>query len=234
MTSGSNAALNGQVLAYSFTTFGKPGIMDFGQGYGTGSVPGIATSGKNETSIISSVKLAAAVGQPNYSTLTVNYTDEWAMDGYDAYVKVNNGSPVFFSQGIWTSTPGPGAPQPPPSNNPGDQFPAYPNPGNPGSYTIKPGTDWTYTIPNSNNSTIEAKGSWTWGHQSDIAGANSGNYTAQVLYTFPNPTGNYVSVSVFVLDGDHCGDYAYANYTFKSTGLPGAGSQTIGSVGLVQ
>ncbi|MEA2643254.1 MAG: hypothetical protein QOG08_280, partial [Chloroflexota bacterium] len=234
MTSGANAALDGQVLAYSFTTFGKPGIMDFGQGYGTGSVPGIATSGKNETSIISSVKLAAAAGQPNYSTFTVNYTDEWAMDGYDAYVKVNNGSPVFFSQGIWTSTTGPGAPQPPPSNNPGDQFPAYPNPGNPGSYTIKPGTDWTYTIPNSNNSTIEAKGSWTWGHQSDIAGANSGNYTAQMLYTFPNPTGNYVSITVFVLDGDHCGDYAYANYTFKNTGLPGAGSQTIGSVGLVQ
>ena len=234
MTSGNNAALDGQVLAYSFTTFGKPGIMDFGQGYGTGSVPGIATSGKNETSIISSVKLAAAAGQPNYSTLTVNYTDEWAMDGYDAYVKVNNGSPVFFSQGIWTSTPGPGAPQPPPSNNPGDQFPAYPNPGNPGSYTINAGNDWTYTIPNSNNSTIEAKGSWTWGHQSDIAGANSGNYTAQVLYTFPNPTGNYVSISVFVLDGDHCGDYAYANYTFKNTGLPGAGSQTIDSVGLVQ
>jgi Flp pilus assembly protein TadG len=234
MTSGASAALAGQVLAYSFTTFGKPGIIDFGQGYGTGSVPGIATSGKNETSIISSVKLAAAVGQPNYSTLTVNYTDEWAMDAYDAYVKVNNGSPVFFSQGIWTSAPGPGAPQPPPSNNPGDLFPAYPNPGNPGSYTIAAGNDWTYTIPNSNNSTIEAKGSWTWGHQSDIAGANSGNYTAQMLYTFPNPTGNYVSVTVFVLDGDHCGDYAYANYTFKNTGQPGAGTQTIGSVGLVQ
>ena len=29
-------------------------------------------------------------------------------------------------------------------------------------------------------------------------------------------------------------DYAYANFTFKNTGLPGAGSQTIGSVGLVQ
>jgi hypothetical protein len=235
MTSaGGGASLVGQVLAYSFTTFGLPGSMDFQQGYGTGSVPGIATSGKNETSIISSVKLAAAPGQPNYSTLTVNYTDEWAMDGYDAYVKVNNGSPVFFSQGIWTTTPGPGSPLPPPTNNPGDQFPAYPNAGNPGSYTIKAGNDWTYSIPNSNNSTIEAKGSWTWGHQSDIAGASSGNYTAQMLYTFPNPTGNYVSITVFVLDGDHCGDYAYANYTFKNTGLPGAGSQTIGSVGLVQ
>jgi hypothetical protein len=174
------------------------------------------------------------VGQPNYSTLTVNYTDEWSLDGYDAYVKVNNGSPVFFSQGIWTNTPGPGSPLPPPANNPGDQFPAYPNAGNPGSYTIAAGTDWTYTIPNSNNATIEMKGSWTWGHQNDITGASSGNYTAQMLYTFPNPTGNFVSITVFLLDGDHCGDYAYANYTFKNTGLPGAGSQTIGSVGLVQ
>ncbi|MEA2655625.1 MAG: hypothetical protein QOI23_990, partial [Chloroflexota bacterium] len=233
MTSG-GASLQGQVLAYSFTTFGKPGTMDFQQGYGTGSVPGIATSGKNETSIISSVKLAATPGQTNYSTLTINYTDEWAMDAYDVYVKVNNGSPVFFSQGIWTSTPGPGSPQPPPANNPSDQFPANPSAGNPGSYSIKAGNDWTYAIPNSNNSTIEAKGSWTWGHQSDIAGANSGNYTAQVLYTFPNPTGNYVSITLFALDGDHCGDYAYANYTFKNTGGPGAGSQTVGSVGLVQ
>ena len=233
MSSG-GASLEGQVLAYSFTTFGKPGSMDFQQGYGTGSVPGIATSGKNETSIISSVKLAAAVWQPNYSTLTINYTDEWAMDAYDVYVKVNNGSPVFFSEGIWTSAPGPGSPLPPPNNNPGDKFPAYPNAGNPGSYTIMAGNDWTYAIPNSNNSTIEAKGSWTWGHQSDIAGANSANYTAQVIYTFPNPTGNYVSITLFALDGDHCGDYAYANFTFKNTGLPGAGSQTIGSVGLLQ
>ena len=67
----------------------------------------IATSGKNETSIISSVTLTPASGQPNYSTLTVNYTDEWAMDAYDVYVKVNNGSPTFFSEGIWTSSPGP-------------------------------------------------------------------------------------------------------------------------------
>jgi len=180
------------------------------------------------------VKLAAAVGQPNYSTLTISYTDEWAMDAYDVYIKVNNGSPVFFSQGIWTTTPGPGSPLPPPNNNPGDTFPSYPNPGNPGSYTIKPGNDWTYAIPNSNNSTIEAKGSWTWGHHKDIPGAVSANYTAQLLYTFPNPTGNYLTVSAFVLDGDRCGDFASAYYTFKNTGLPGAGSQTIGSVGLVQ
>lgn len=30
-------------------------------------------------------------------------------------------------------------------------------------------------IPNSNNSTIEAKGQWNWGHQKDIVNAVSAN-----------------------------------------------------------
>lgn len=235
-TGGGNSALQGQILAYSFTGFGGTGTMDFTGGYGTGSVPGIATSGKNETSIISGVTLTPAAGQPNYSTLTVNYTDEWAMDAFDVYVKVNNGSPTFFSQGIWNTTPGPGDPLPPPGNNPGDQNPRYPSALTPGSYVIKSmgPPDWVYNIPNSGGATIEVKGSWTWGHQMDIPGANSGNYTAKVLYTFPNPAGNYVAISVFTTDGDHCGDYALGNYTFKNTGLPAGGTQTVGSVSLVQ
>ncbi len=226
------AAVQGQILAYSITTFGASGgAVDFTNGYGGGSVPGIGTSGKNETSIISSVSLKA--GAPGFSVLTVNYTDEWMMDAYDVYVKVNNGSPQFFSQGIWTTTPNPGDPLPPPNNNPSDTHPAYPNAGNPGQYSIAAGTDWTYTIPGGNGATIEAKGQWAWGHQSDIPNANSGNYTAQLIYTFPNPAGNYISISLFALDGDHCGDYAYTNYTFKSTGGPGPGQQSVGSVSLV-
>jgi putative Flp pilus-assembly TadE/G-like protein len=229
---GSGPSLAGQVMAYSFTTFGGNGNpMDFTNGYGTGSVPGIGTSGKNETSIVGSVSLKA--GAPGYSVLTVNYTDEWMMDGYDAYVKINNGSPQFFSEGIWSTTPNPGDPLPPPNNNPSDQYPAYPSAGNPGAYSIATGTDWTYTIPNGNGATIEAKGSWAWGHQSDIPGAASGNYTAQLIYTFPNPAGSYLSITLFLLDGDHCGDYAYANYTFRNTGAPGPGQQTVGSVTLV-
>jgi hypothetical protein len=235
MTSGGGrSALLGQILAYSFTAFGQSGRMDFRSGYGSSSLPGIATSGKNETSIINSVSLAAAAGQPNFSTLTVNYTDEWSMDAYDTYIKVNNGSPTFFSQGIWTTTPGPGSPLPPPGNNPGDQNPQYPTSS--GAYTINSTNppDWTYNIPNSGGASIEVTGSWTWGHESDIPGANSGNFTAQVLYTFPNPSGNYVAISIFTTDGDHCGDYDIANYTFRNTGLPAGGSQTVGSVSLVQ
>ncbi len=237
MNSGnSGSAITGQVLAYTFTTFGATGVMDFSSGYGTASLPLITTSGKSEPSIVSSVGLTAAVGKPGYSTLTVNYADEWMMDAFDIYVKVNNGSPIFFSQGIWTTTPGPNDPLPPPSNNPGDQFPQYHSAGNKGGYNISGSdpTDWTFAIPNSNGSTIEAKGSWNWGHHKDIPNAVSANYTAKMLYTFPNPTGNYLSVTLFVLDGDRCGDYAYSTYTFKNTGLPGPGSQSIGSVGLVQ
>lgn len=234
MTSNPGAALYGQILAYSFTTFGTFGTMDFTGGYGTGSVPGIATSGKNETSIIAKVALTA--GATGYSVLTVSYTDEWSLDGSDVYVKVNNGSPIFFSQGIWNPAPSAGSPQPPPGNNPGDQHPAYIDPTNPGPYVVNPldSTDWTYTIPSSGGAKIELTGSWTWGHQSDITGAASGAYTASAIYTFPTPSGSYVAITVFMSDGDHCGDYALASYTFKNVGQPGGGGQSLGTVQLVQ
>ena len=42
------------------------------------------------------------------------------------------------------------------------------------------------------------------------------------------------AVVLFTTDGDHCGDYDIVNYTFKNTGLPAGGTQTVGSVSLVQ
>jgi hypothetical protein len=242
-TSGNElAAVQGQILAYTLSVIGNSGgTMDFTNGYGGGSVPGIGTSGRNENTIITSVSLKA--GAPGFSILTVNYSDEWMMDAYDVYVKINNGSPQFFSQGIWTSPPGPGTPLPPPANNPGDANPAYPSAGTPGTYTIintgppQGSSDWLYTIPGGSGATIEAKGAWTWGHHNDpsiVPTGRSGTYPASLIYTFPNPVGNYLSVTMFMLDGDRCGDYAYATYTFKSTGGPGPGQQSIGSVSLVQ
>ncbi len=226
-------AIQGQILAYSVTLFGaRGGALDFRNGYGGGSVPGIGTSGRNENSIITSVTLTA--GAPGYSVLTVNYTDEWMMDAFDVYVKLNNGSPQFFSQGIWNTPPVPGSPLPPPGNNPGDANPAYPNPGTPGAYTVLGPSDFLYTIPGGNGATIEATGNWAWGHENTIPGAVTNNNTAQIIYTFPNPVGNYLSVTVFLLDGDRCGDYAYATYTFRSTGGPGPGQQSAGTVWLVQ
>ena len=226
-------AIQGQILAYSVTIFGASGgALDFRTGYGGGSIPGIGTSGRNENSIITSVTLTA--GAPGYSVLTVNYTDEWMMDAYDVYVKLNNGSPQFFSQGIWNTPPSPGSPLPPPGNNPGDANPAYSNPGTPGAYTVLGPSDFLYTIPGGNGATIEATGNWAWGHENTIPGAVTNNNTAQIIYTFPNPVGNYLSVTVFLLDGDRCGDYAYATYTFRSTGGPGPGQQSAGTVWLVQ
>jgi hypothetical protein len=237
------AAIQGQIMAYSATIFGQSGgVMDFTHGYGGGSVPGIGTSGRDETSIVGNPTLSA--GAPGYSVLTVPYQDEYEMDAYDVYVKINNGSPQFFSQGVWNSVPGPGTPLPPPNNNPGDANPAYPSAGQAANYSIVSmsgiNADWRYAIPGGNGATIEAKGQWVWGHQNDnrITGnanyTRSGNYTAQLIYTFPNPAGNYLSVTVFFLDGDRCGDYAYTNYTFRSTGGPGPGQQSIGSVHLIQ
>jgi hypothetical protein len=235
-------AIQGQILAYTVTTFGQSGgTLDFRNGYGGGSVPGIGTSGRNENSIIGNPTLAA--GPPGFSVLTVPYQDEWMMDAYDVYVKINNGSPQFFSQGIWNSPPGPGTPLPPPNNNPGDANPAYPSNGTPGTYAInytgapQSPSDWVYTIPGGSGATIEAKGGWTWGHHNDpriVPAGSTAGYTGSLIYTFPNPAGNYLQVTVFMLDGDRCGDYAYATYTFKSTGGPGPGQQSIGSVSLVQ
>src|SRR6202163_2388822 len=157
-------AIQGQILAYTVTTFGQSGgTEDFRSGYGGGSVPGIGTSGRNENSIIGNPTLSA--GPAGFSVLTVPYTDEWMMDAYDVYVKINNGSPQFFSQGIWSTVPGPGTPLPPPGNSPSDANPAYPSNGTPGSgYTIKftgapqSNSDWVYTIPGGLGATIEATG----------------------------------------------------------------------------
>ena len=232
------AAIQGQILAYSVTIFGTSGgTMDFTSGYGGGSVPGIGTSGRNENSIITSVALTA--GAPGYSVLTVNYADEWMMDAYDVYVKLNNGSPQFFSQGIWTTVPGPGTPLPPPTNNPGDAYPAYPSAGTPGRVHDHldrprhrdPATGCTRS-PVAAAPRSRRRG-WAWGHHNDpsiVPSGRSGTYPASLIYTFPNPVGSYVSVTLFMLDGDRCGDYAYATYTFKTTGGPGPGQQSIGSV----
>lgn len=247
------SAILGQVLAYSFTTFGTPGLLDFSQGYGAGTVPGIQTSGKNETSIISSVSLAA--GAPGYEVLTVNYTDEWAMDAYDQFIKVNNGQPTFFSQGIWNPAPLPNATLPPANNIPSDITFKYPwetpssnytmlsTKAKAGPYASPASADWVYNIPSSNGSSIELNGQWIWGHENNFPQTNppsapyfaaSGSNLVTVKYTFPIPIGTYVAVTVFVSDGDRCGDYAYASHTFANVGAPGPGQQTVGTVSLVQ
>lgn len=246
LSGGVAGAIQGQVLAYSFTTFGGGGqAVDFSQGYGSAGGPRIGTSGRNESEIIGTPAPSVVAASPGYETFVLNYTDEWALDAYDVYVKVNGGSPRFFSQGIWNSRPPANAVLPPNPNTPGDSNPAYPDyvqaqtgtvTGGNGTYATKlnPATgqydDWTFTY--ADGSSIEVYGNWTWGHEKDIPGSTEGTNTATIKYTFPVPPGQAVTVSIFMTDGDHCGDYATATYTFNNVGTPAAGQQTSGAVQL--
>ena len=268
-TGGTGSSLQGQVLAYSFTTWGNGTAVDFSQGYGS-SAPPISTSGHAETSVITSPAPAvtAAVdrgGNPisGYETFTVHYADEWAMDAYDSYVRVNNGSPVFFSQNEWGPQPGSGAALPPEGSannlNPNDStgppvmaaWPVYPtsqstvtygNGAAAAGYTayLDSSTnvydDWVEALGSgATTSYFETLGSWTWGHQKDISSTQtSGSYEAAIKYTFPTPAGTNLSITIFLTDGDHCGDYATASYTFANIGQPNGGSQSGGTVELIE
>jgi Flp pilus assembly protein TadG len=245
LAGGTVGALQGQVLAYSLTFFGGgTGIgVDFSNGYGASSAPNIGTSGRNESTVISTPSPSLTGAATGFETFTLHYADEWALDAYDVYIKVDGGSPVFFSQGIWDSAPAPNSTLPPPSNVPGDASPANPDyaaaqngavSGGNGAYTTKldPTTgiydDWTFTY--ADHSTMEVSGQWIWGHQKDLPGAVSGNNNATIKYTFPVPFGTTVAIQIFMTDGDHCGDYATANYTFNNIGQPAGGQQSAGAV----
>lgn len=240
--SGTIPALRGQVLAYSFTTFGRPGpAIDFSKGFGATS-PIIAT-GNAENEIIPPGGITLRAGpQPSTEQLVILYTDEWALNAYDAYVRINNGNPRFFSTGIWQVTPGPNDPVPPNPNGSGPSDiatqSAYPSSAQPGAsnYTIATDAnglpDWTYSF--GNGTTFEVDGNWSWGHEANIPGAQSGTNNATLTYTFPTPPGASVNVLVYLDDGDHCGDYTQVSTTFANIGTPAGGQQIAGSVRLEQ
>jgi hypothetical protein len=235
---GSNAAAVGQVWAYSFTTFGSPGIaLDFSQGFGEATTPPIGVGGRAEPSILAGVSLAAATGRPGFLSLTMNYTDEWKLDGFTAYVRVNNGPPAFFSEGIWNPPLSVGQAPPPTFNDPGDQWPAYPtaaqNAAAGNKYTINAGStkpDWTMTY--ADTSTFRIVGDWVWGHERNITGATRATNTATLVYTFAQPAGRQVTITMFMADGDRCGDYVVATETLPVP--PAVIQQTVGTVRLEQ
>ncbi len=237
------AAVAGQVLAYSFTTFGSPGTaIDFSQGYGASTTPVAVPNANAEPEIVGLPAPALKGNSPTtgFSQLIVNYSDEWALDAYNAYVQINNGSPKFFSTGMWQGTIGPTTPLPPSPNGGGvSDAPtqaAYPSSTQPGASNYTKATtagglpDWTYKF--ADGSSFEVSGNWTWGHEQDISGAVSGTNAATLTYTFPTPAGTTVNVTIYMSDGDHCGDFATISATFANTGTPAAGTQTAGSVRL--
>ncbi len=236
---GPNAAAIGQVWAYSFTTFGSPGIaLDFSKGFGAASYSPVGTSGDEEQEILTSATLVDP-GKPGFESLVMVYQDEWKLDAYTAYVRINNGPPVFFSEGIWNPPLGAGQAPPPPDNNPGDRFPALPTAaqnlaaGN--KYTINAAStkpDWTMTY--ADLSTFQIVGDWMWGHEESMAGTTEGSNVATLTYTFKIPPGSQVTVTMFMADGDSCGDFAIATVTFTNVTPPNPGTQVVGTVRLEQ
>jgi Putative Flp pilus-assembly TadE/G-like len=242
-----NNTVQGQIIAYSLTTFGSFGAFDFSNGTGGAATPSVTTSGNQENQILTSSKL---VPGPTATTesLVVTYQDEWALDAYDAYVTINNGPRVFFSAGIWNPQPPSNVALPPAINTPGDSADAYPTGTESGAinyvHLIDSNNDpnWTITFTPINNftgapkdnSTFQIEGDWAWGHERNITTAVRGNNYATLTYTFPVPVGTTVTVGMFMTDGDRCGDYVTSTWTFNNVGTPAPGVQVIGTVRLEQ
>ena len=231
----------GQVIAYSLTTFGLPGIaIDFTKGLAGASMPVFNTGGLYEPSQLTSVALQPVVGDSTKEKVVLTYFDEFDLDASDVYVKINNGPATYFSKGFWlTST------TPPSTMNPGNANPAYPTAAQAGAatppYTIvssSPKPDWKYTEPD--GSVFEVAGDWSWGHQMDIIAGGAGfgtgilNQTATITYTFAIPAGSTVVITTYMTDGDFCGDFATATWTFYNIGQSNAGQQVAGHVHLEQ
>jgi len=242
-----NNAVAGQVYAYSYTSFGQAGAFDWSNGDGGAATPTVTTSGNQENSILVSSVLQAGP-TPTTESLVVKYADEWALDAYDAYVKINSGSPVYFSDGIWNPRPGGGQTLPPNTgaSTPSDVNPAVPTGTEAGAINYSRAIDangnpdWTMTYPvggiygPANGSTFRVDGNWIWGHERALTTAVSGNNFATLTYTFPVPAGQTVTISMFMTDGDRCGDYVTSTWTFNNVGTPAPGVQVIGSVRLEQ
>jgi hypothetical protein len=242
--SAKNSMVTGQIFAYSLTMFGNYGAFDFSNGTGGAATPTGTTSGNLENQILQSSTLVAGPTSGTES-LVVKYTDEWAMDAYDVYVKVNAGPAVYFSEGIWNPAPTGTLPPNGAAYTPSDTHPAYPtntetNVGKYSTHGFDSAGDPNYTItyPSDGDaddgSTFNIDGDWIWGHERDISTAKRGNDLATLTYTFPVPTGTTVTVSMFMTDGDRCGDYVTATWTFNNIGTPSGGVQIIGSVRLEQ
>jgi hypothetical protein len=199
-------------------------------------MPVFNTSGLYEPSQLTGVSLQPVAGDSTKEKVVLSYFDEFDLDAFDVYVKINSGPAIYFSKKLWPSSP-----SPPPNNNPGNANPAYPTAlGAPG-YTVvasSPKPDWKWTDPD--GTTFEVAGDWAWGHQMDLIAAGRGlgtgilNQSATITYTMPIPAGNTVVITAYMTDGDFCGDFATATWTFYNIGQSGAGQQVAGHVHLEQ
>jgi hypothetical protein len=234
---GGTPLILGQVIAYSLTTFGVPGIaVDFTKGLAGGSMPVFNTGGLYEPSQLTGVSLLPVAGDSTKEKVVLTYFDEFDLNAFDVYVKINNGPAIYFSKGLW-----PTSPAPPANNTPGNANPAYPTAAGAGTYSVvasSPKPDWKFTEPD--GTTYEVSGDWAWGHQMDLIASGQGfgtgilNQSATITYTFPIPAGNTVVISAYMTDGDFCGDFVTATWTFYNMGQSSAGQQAAGNVHLEQ
>lgn len=242
-----NAALSGQIVAYSLDFFGTAGpAVDFSSGWGTGQPVG---AGNNESSIVTIPSNALTPVGTTAEKLTINYQDEWAMDAYDISIQLNGSTTYYFSKPLWSIAPNTaptGGPYPPQNGyTPSDANPRYmssaqgsPAYAPPSPYVAGSGTN-EYTLHThtgyADDTIWDVSGDWVWGNHSNLAGGARGTYNATIAYTFPTPPGQTVSVLVHAVDGDHCGDYDDTAVTLNNvTGSGGGGLATTGSSQLVQ
>ena len=252
---GDKATLVGQVLAYSLDFFGTHnggGIaaIDFSGGYGSSSTTPTG-AGSNETSLITVPANALKSAGTGQETLTVDYNDEWMLDGYDLSIQVNSLTAYYFSRPLWTIPPNAyssstysGALPPQNGYTPSDANPQYmaadqgtPLYPPPAPYLAGTGTH-EYTLHTdagqADDTVWDISGDWNWGNQSNISGAKSTSFTAVIAYTFPVPSGSTVNVQMHVVDGDHCGDYDNVSVTLANVGTPSTGVSGVGDTVLVQ
>lgn len=235
--SADKTTLIGQVFAYSLDFFGAGGTaIDFSDGWGSGSSAPTG-AGNNESSLVTIPKNALVAAAPGYEKLTVDYADEWMLDGWDVSVQINSLSTDYLSYAIWSIAPNVAPTQGPypPQNGytPSDANPEYvasdqgtPYYAPPSPFVAGTGTheySVQYTDPIRGITTWDISGDWTWGNQSNLAGAQSASYTAVLSYTFPTPPGTQVTVVLHTVDGDHCGDYDNTTAVFNNVGSPGGG-----------
>jgi len=216
------AALSGQVIARTFATFGAKApdptdpTIGFASAFNSGSAP-VASTGK-EPSVIGAPTITAVQGSsPLVYAMQIPYKDEWPLDAADVWVRVNNGAKLFWYQAgqVYPATI-PSAPAASPIS-------PYVTPTGNLAPVLGGENDWERPLDSGGNPDtapyLEINGAWWFGHAQGAAGftGKAGTYSATIQYVFQPPANGGIQVTLFLTDGDHCGDTAQATWTVVGT-----------------
>jgi len=223
---GYRPALYGQVIADSVAYFGSPGnAVDFSKGWGTVLPVAVPNAQRRIDPFLLQQLTVSPSPYAGYEIVSVVYSGFTAMDGFSSYITVK-GQPVYPSRPIWNGV----AVQPPPTNNPGDMYPADPT-----------ATGWTSTSTDSDGFTLYTSGAttgknfsiggdFTWGHQGAINPTSALPFgeLAGISYQFPTIPDPTITVSWSLIDGTTsqgglCGNSTAGTLTFSNVGSAGSG-----------